>query len=914
MDANGTRFHLLLGEQDWRRCTNEAGLPVFTKSGSPESGLEYNTQQQAVTLAARIYYFKAAAADRPPAVEDRRGSARDRFGNFFWVDAARESISALSAGTGNASRFWPPAPAPTAAAEAGEFESCGPARVAPAKTLSGLAITTEHYLVVGTANPGGLLVFDLFTATPPRELLWPPDVEFSPFDMSATKDGGVLILDRENRRVWRLNRRMQVVGVSFGQALESSDFVSVFGAPSDATARPLERPIQESSAMPLEAEDPIAIESISADRFLILDRTFTEDYSLVWLYDGRTRSGDPVSTETLESTLSGDGNNTRRVLAHDFAFAEEYRGLDGAAENRLAVVAAEGNQAFPFTVRVTGGQLSLEPVLQFLPMRLYGGKALVEGGGKFFYDLGERWVQLLAQSRPRHASEGVAITPPFDSRLPDCVWHRLLMDACIPAAASVKVQSRWANRSEDLAGMAWFDEPAPRLRPQGSELAFARSPQQGDAPDNERGTWELLVQRAQARFLQLKLTFTGDGISTPRVRALRAYFGRFSYMERYLPAVYREDRESAWFLDRFLANFEGFFTGLEDRIANVHALFDVRSAPLETLDWLASFYGAALDPAWDEPRRRLFLKHAMEFYAWRGTPRGVEIALSLALAPCADERIFAEGYRGDAFGIRVQEAFRSRIPVPSLTSPASLENARAAGRWTPPDGRAQLLKRYRDELGLPSTATYPLTAPGEAALAAAWSDFSSRVIGFVPSFTTADLAAWREFLQGRYQRIASYNAAWQSSFGSFGSVPFPSALPADGQPLADWYQFEGITLPMRRTAHRFSVLAPVRPGLDFARQQERAELAKRIVEAEKPAHTVFDIKFYWAMFRAGLARLGVDTVLGSGSRVPELMRPIVLDQSYVGESWLASARAPGSEGRITLDRESACGSQTWGES
>ena len=123
---------------------------------------------------------------------------------------------------------------------------------------------------------------------------------------------------------------------------------------------------------------------------------------------------------------------------------------------------------------------------------------------------------------------------------------------------------------------------------------------------------------------------------------------------------------------------------------------------------------------------------------------------------------------------------------------------------------------------------------------------------------------------------------------SFDDAALPSDLPRDGAPLRDWYEFQSVTVAAQRVAHRFSVLLPVpaREAFALAKHQERRALAKRIIDLEKPAHTLYDVKFYWAMFRVGEARLAIDTLLDQSSRAPELMPPVVLDQAFLAESHL----------------------------
>ena len=107
-------------------------------------------------------------------------------------------------------------------------------------------------------------------------------------------------------------------------------------------------------------------------------------------------------------------------------------------------------------------------------------------------------------------------------------------------------------------------------------------------------------------------------------------------------------------------------------------------------------------------------------------------------------------------------------------------------------------------------------------------------------------------------------------------------------------------MPVRRSAHRFSVLVPIPRSQDNTEEfrRTRLDLVRRVVDLEKPAHTVFDVKFYWALFRVGAARLGDDTLVYRGGRDPELSPPLRLGQGYLVESHLS----PGHPQNVT-DRQ-----------
>jgi len=192
------------------------------------------------------------------------------------------------------------------------------------------------------------------------------------------------------------------------------------------------------------------------------------------------------------------------------------------------------------------------------------------------------------------------------------------------------------------------------------------------------GTWEILFQRISGRYLQLELTISGSGRATPAIRALRAWYPRFSYLEHYLPAIYREDPLWSPFFERWLANFEGLYTTLEDKIEHIAELFDPRAAPAESLEWLACWFGLVLDPQWDEPRRRLLIRHIDQLYRRRGTLYGIEIAVRLYLDPVVTNSLFDPNCLGTGT-VRIVEQFLTRDMGGLLYGDPTSTRASAAG-------------------------------------------------------------------------------------------------------------------------------------------------------------------------------------------------------------------------------------------
>lgn len=943
MDINGTRFLLVQGERDWRDLVDGGSPP-----GS--GGIFYDSQWGGIALQRQTPVFPAPASGGldPSAA---RGIAADPSGNIFWVDGAASAIHIRPGGVDATGTFWPDVP-PTVTPPPGAFRRADPPTPRPAPLLTGLAVTCQRLLVAGFVEPGdapgsaagGLLIFDLYRSGPPERWDWPEALTFTPRHLAATADGGVMVLDQEGPaggyRLWRLDARLAPVPAGEASPPEEAaagDFIAVDGSSPIPEPLPEARTPRDSDARPIDAVDPIGMVALADGSVVIVDRGAADQPSVVRRY--RWEAGS--SAITLDAVQVAPALSAPIVNAHAFTFIADADPAPGTISGALFIDAADGGQVFRLRLFADGDQfdLTVEPVS--LPLAGHTGKGLVTSGGDVYYDIGERWFALAEQPRYRYATQGTLEGEDliFDSRTPDCVWHRLIFDGCLPNGAAVRVETRASNEPRLLTDLPYRPEPEPLRRLDGSEIPWHR-PFIGLDQDSSAGTFETLLQEANGRYIQLRLTLTGDGRSSPRLRALRLYYPRFSYLQEYLPGVYRDDGETAPFLDRWLANPEGLFTALEGRVAGAETILDPRIAPDDYLPWLAGWLGTLLDPAWDERRRRLFLRYAARLFPWRGTMAAMQTLIHLAVDPCVDDSLFAWlddessaadgacGCSGDdggiGFGVRIVEGFRLRLAsAVALGDPTAADRpyiADPAAPWQPEQGAEALHQRFAAFVGdlyrqaadgdddAPALARLngawepetPITAfaavrfspvePANGVKADDWTSFIDGTLGFPWAIVRAgDLSAWQAFLAQRYGDIDALNAAYgrgpATSWSSFATVPLPAedSLPAAGVPLFDWIRFVSKVLPVQQNAHRFSVLIPTDAAESAEVLNQRVALVEAVVEREKPAHTAFDVRPFWALFQVGTARLGFDSVLGDSGRYLAM----VLDAGHLGERYLA---------------------------
>lgn len=837
MDANGARFHLISGPEDW--------LSVADTSPLGDTGAWYAPERDRIGLKPQVRIFARGKQALPLAAEDRRGAACDRFGSWYWISNDRKCLYRSPAGTKQAVLYWDPRwvrdgrpgpPPEVRVRPARRRETFVPQL--PGATpgdLCGLAVTTHHYLVVGCLDPAGLLIFDLHSGGEPLRIGFPAGATVEPFDLAAAPDGGLWVLDRAHHRLWGLDRSFRLLPLA--EALPSVPEPGSF-QPDVPGAEPVGPPAAElPQGLELPDLGPSAVEALPDRSVLVLVRPAAAGGSSQLLH---YRSGSapgilvppaaPLPLPDLDDVTAEE--EARPVVGHDMAFSP--------SDNLLYVVEQDGNQAIAYWLDLPqepGKHLAATPQATYLPMHYFGGRALaygVTGTGEpaIFYDVTPRmdqdrlvrWSRLHAIDEPRYTRLAWLEVgqPGLDSHQRGTTWHRLFLDACIPPEAEVQVWTRANDDPELLPFQAYRQEPPLYLRGRGAEIPYweetGRSAGRRGLDEEEAGlaahtgSWEVLLQSALGRYLQVRLVLTGNGRASPQIRRMRVYYPRFSYLKEYLPAAYSQDRESAHFFERFLANMEGWYTDLEGKIGAASALFDPRSAPPETLEWLAAWVGMVLDPLWSKvggyDRRRLMIRFARRLYERRGTPQGIRFAVLLLLDPCLESTL----RRLERAAVHPDLALRQELERLDLPYP---------GPGTGEEELEDLLYHY------------VLRAPGRDRV---------RIV---------------EHWQARQGLALQYGDVTQDSLEGVDTTSLETALAS--------------------AAHRFAVLVPEDLTAEYA------AMVEKIVGMEKPAHTEVELRRFWDFFLVGQARLGTDTVLGEDSR----FLPIILGRDYLSEGYLS---------------------------
>lgn len=410
MDVNGTKFHLLYDCDDWGTCALQGSADTLQClwENNTHPPLEWDCDTRSLRLAREVPLFRKQSGQAPLDIEKRRGAGQDSDGSWYWIDDAKSAVRCLRNGSYQSILYW-------AEGMAGALSESTVTTIAEQKTfvtgnarqphvsrrhLSGLAVTTRDYLVVGDIANHGLLLFDLHNAGNPTFQSWPKGVAFAPWDMAPTPDGGLLILDRDHMRYWALDCHLRLAADVRG---EEKSFQNVGAGRNERRVREHIYPRgyslkKEDGVTPL---SPISIEPGPDGHVLILETAMQQGTrqmeSTIYEYDGAKLiqayhlADDKNMVEIMDPSMGEGIIDLYAVVAHDFAYVEDggdaaqvpngcncidTTGTQSANLRHMIYVADHmGKQVFGF--RIDAQQHQLLDERMFLPLRRWGARGSI---------------------------------------------------------------------------------------------------------------------------------------------------------------------------------------------------------------------------------------------------------------------------------------------------------------------------------------------------------------------------------------------------------------------------------------------------------------------------------------------------------------------------------------------------------
>ena len=513
MDANGQGFWMLASQEDWpwrRNLRWEPGERVLRL-------VSRRTLQPASDRA-------AAAAEANGALE-RVPRACDCHGGVAWWDAERQVVRCSSEGEADLDLL------------------------ALSQTPRDLVVGHDGVLHLVFAS--GIRLHDL------RERWGDVTVVaegFTPWRAAAHPDGGLWVLDRSSGHLARLS--------GLPMAFEAGvRYASTVFRPNPENCRPPQIHVVEREPWSA-GERPVALACHREAGLAVLCwRGAGESWLHRFDAEGQ-RLGPPLALPDARHAYDLDWVDGDRLVLR----------LPGLREAPALMLSNAEGETLPFSGEIypLPAEALAAPFVRHpegpprVPIPFAASRAGLEPGLVSLHRLSV--CNLARQGEARHHSD--ALPRPLDSGQVDTVWHRLHAEARLPARTGMVVWlaatsepipppaealELWLphyfgerpSEREPLAPHAVYDGP-------GSELPFHPGLGPWRREKGVAGLWSVLIQnprrcvrRLVGRYLWIRLEMVGEGHATPELAALRVWASRFSYRDRYLPRLYREGRFGA---------------------------------------------------------------------------------------------------------------------------------------------------------------------------------------------------------------------------------------------------------------------------------------------------------------------------------------------------------------------------------
>ena len=227
-----------------------------------------------------------------------------------------------------------------------------------------------------------------------------------------------------------------------------------------------------------------------------------------------------------------------------------------------------------------------------------------------------------------YTTRGVWLSEALDSNIYQCRWHRIQARfGDLPPGSKVTISTYTDESFRSSSEVYGFPE---HLWDTGGVITgrLQAPPAASEIASEDR---DFLVQSREGRYLWVRVQVEGDGYATPYLTSLKAHYPRESYLS-FLPAVYSEDDDSRWFLERYLSIIQTEWDRIEREIEESARYFDPDAVPAgDFLQYLARWLALPLEDSWTWEQKRNLLSAVPEIHPRNGTVEGLRDYLRVYL-------------------------------------------------------------------------------------------------------------------------------------------------------------------------------------------------------------------------------------------------------------------------------------------
>lgn len=225
-------------------------------------------------------------------------------------------------------------------------------------------------------------------------------------------------------------------------------------------------------------------------------------------------------------------------------------------------------------------------------------------------------------------SEGIFYSAVFDSLEKQTLWYRLETNACIYNNTTIKITFFASDNAYIFDKDGMKHDIYDIIRDSGISAEKKALLLESCYHESFVNPHDNIFKELKGRYIWFRAELFTQQQNCPAIKSIKAHIRMKNWID-YLPEIYRENKKSASFTERFLSLFQNVYEYTESRIDNIDLLFNPDTTDREFLEWLSSWLSIADTYMWNDSQLRYLIKNAASIYKILGTRESISRLIEL---------------------------------------------------------------------------------------------------------------------------------------------------------------------------------------------------------------------------------------------------------------------------------------------